>query len=130
MEGKVLHKYRECCTELKLNCCKNMNRAVMMMAKKHKHNDLLGKFVELQIVMEKLCDYAMKCCCLTEVVSKHTLMDVRLKCEQMIKLCETLHKHLDEKESKYLRCEEIIGMSKTLHEKSKVQKKKTKKTNL
>jgi hypothetical protein len=80
--------------------------------------------------MEKLCDYTMKCCCLTEVVSKHTILDIAEKCKEIIKLSSELDKVLNKKESEYLRCQEIISLAKSLHSKSIVNKKKTKKTNL
>lgn len=130
MEGEKLYKYRELCTDLKLTCCKNANRAIDFMKTNHKHSNLLGKYLELHIIMEKLCDYTMKCCCLTEVISKYTIYDIAEKCKEIIKLSGKLDKVLNKKESEYLRCQEIIDLAKILLSKSIVNKKKTKKTNL
>lgn len=109
-----IYKCKSDCNKLK-DCCHNTkNRVIEKMSQCDKELcALLGKYLKKLMVMDNLCNYICTCCCEDEKMSSHIKSELMMQCNELINLCNMLHKHLQVKDYNYLNCNKVLTMCNT-----------------
>ena len=110
------YKFRESCEVVDKLCHTTINRIVSCMNKHPNNCELLGDYLKICIVMEKLCNYCCTTCCNSnEGLSKYILKEVNDKCNIIILCCKNINKtKIPKKDVKEIRCDKLTKACKNL----------------
>jgi len=115
MGKSILHDIKEKCRSLEHHCHNHINRALTCMKDNPDSCKLVGDYLNLCMVNEKLCSYVCCLCCNIEKINKPCKDECKQKCDKMIECCEKINKSkMENVNLKHLGIPEMIKKCKVL----------------
>lgn len=102
-----LYKCKNICENLG-KCCHNTKNRVIekMITSNQEDSKVLGDYLKQIMCLESLCGYICTCCCEAEKLTKGIQQELRIKCGEIVKVCNKICSTMDCDE--YLNCEKMI----------------------
>lgn len=117
-----MYKCKAVCENLGKLCHNTKNRTIEKMIDANKQDSkVLAEYLKQMMCLESLCGYICTCCCESEKLTKNIQSELRIKCSEIVKVCNKICSTMDCDE--YLNCKNIIEACNTCKPTKKTKKK-------